>query len=108
MVFSLQKLGRDELHDYFSRPATKWQEGYGNVAFGRKAQIYYEDINKMISDKKNAICFKTAIIPGSELSLGDGLGTSRRFREMAAKVQGIQVPESERNLITICILSRIS
>ena len=86
----------------FRRPATKWQEGYGNVAFGSQARVYYEsDINKMISDKKNAICFKAAIIPGSELFLGDGLSTSRRFREMAAKEQGIRVPESERNLITI-------
>ena len=83
------------------RPATKWQEGYAALALGPTTRLVYEsEINKMLKSTAS-LCFAAAVIPGADPALGDGLKTASVLREIAATEQGIRVPASQRNLITI-------
>jgi len=80
-------------------PPTDWQKNYGDLCLGKKTTFTY--ITNENRDEKLPVCFEHAIIPGAALYLAEGLTSSALFRELAAQIKGIRVPESERNLITV-------
>jgi len=83
----------------FRPPPTDWQQNYGELCLGNKTTFNY--ITNSNREEKLPICFEHAIVPGTALYLAEGLTSSSLFRELAAQVKGIRVPESERNLITV-------
>jgi hypothetical protein len=88
-------------HAYLFRPPqSSWQQNYGEICLGNKTQFLHES---QVRDQVDIspICFERAIIPGAALYLADGLVSSLLFRELAASMKGIRVPESDRNIITI-------
>jgi len=86
-------------HAYLFRPSpTSWQKNYGELCLGNKTKISYSPHNDHIS---LPVCFEKAIIPGAAIYLADGLASSVLFRELAALVKHVRVPEKERNFITI-------
>jgi len=84
----------------FRSPPTDWQQSYGELCLGNKTIFNYIHQAKNRREKL-PICFEHAIVPGAALYLADGLTSSALFRELAAQLKGIRVPESERNLITV-------
>ena len=82
----------------FRPPATDWQQNYGDICLGNKTTFNY--ITNKNRGEKLPVCFEHAIVPGAALYLAEGLTSSALFRELAAQIKGIRVPESERNLIT--------
>ena len=86
---------------YLLRPQpTSWQKNYGELCLGSQTKAKY--IPHFPSNEHvDGECFEKAIIPGAALYLAEGLASSTLFREMAARVKQIRVPEEERNLITI-------
>ena len=86
-------------HAYLFRPPpTSWQQNVADLCLGNKTSVSYSPSSNKIL---NPICFEKAIIPGAALYLTDGLASSVVFRELAAKLKHIRVPENERNVVTI-------
>lgn len=82
---------------YLFRPTpTSWQQNVADLCLGNKTSVSYSPAENL-----TPICFEKAIIPGAALYLTDGLASSVIFRELAAIVKHIRVPEGERNVITI-------
>lgn len=91
-------------HAYLFRPSpTSWQTGYGTLCLGNSTKFVYNPSTPQVADFGNNryLCFEKAIIPGAALELADGLVSSVIFREHAASLLGIRVPDVKRNLITI-------
>jgi hypothetical protein len=81
----------------YHRQMTSWQRNYAELALGMETKIFTEDDIL----REAPMCFRRAIVPGASLGVGDGLTTSMVFREMAATLKGIRVPDEERNVIII-------
>ncbi len=85
---------------YLFRPnPTDWQQNYGELCLGKKTRFAYVTDQNM--KEQLPVCFEHAIVPGAALYLADGMTSSWLFRELAALVKGIRVPENERNYITV-------
>jgi hypothetical protein len=82
---------------HFRPPPTSWQQNYAEICLGRKTKFFHSPELPGILP----VCFENAIVPGAALHLADGYSSSILFRELAAIVKGIRVPEKERTLITL-------
>jgi hypothetical protein len=82
---------------HFRPPPTSWQQNYAEICLGRKTKFFHSPELPGILP----VCFENAIVPGAALHLADGYSSSMLFRELAALVKGIRVPENERSIITL-------
>lgn len=105
VVSKLESEASEFSQAYLFRPSpTSWQSNYAKLSLGNRTRFFYGPaIQEYLASITGArkVCFEQAIIPGAALYLADGFSSSALFREHAARLMGVRVPESQRNLVTI-------